>query len=233
MKAMLLRVGIDKGTDGALSPIFEDGSFEFIPISERKGSKENSARTYKTTIGRTGKPMSTYLPKAIEDRVIHYDPEFETFTYGDETPKRGYVLKLLPDDLLVFYAGLAPFENARYESGLYIVGYFTIKEVIDFNRLPPEEVENRRQVCARNAHIIANDTSNLVVATGVKSSSRLLDLAICISQVKRDKAGRPNLAVSNEMQSCLGIRGSIQRSIPPRFVTEEDHLRNLRHLLDL
>jgi hypothetical protein len=27
MKALLLRVGIDKGTDGALGPIFDDGSF--------------------------------------------------------------------------------------------------------------------------------------------------------------------------------------------------------------
>lgn len=34
MKAMLLRVGIDKGCGGVLAPIFEDGSFEYIPIPE-------------------------------------------------------------------------------------------------------------------------------------------------------------------------------------------------------
>jgi len=32
MKAMLLRVGIDKGTDGILAPIFNDRTFEYIPI---------------------------------------------------------------------------------------------------------------------------------------------------------------------------------------------------------
>lgn len=33
MKAMLLRVGIDTGYGAnALSPIFDDGSFEYIPI---------------------------------------------------------------------------------------------------------------------------------------------------------------------------------------------------------
>lgn len=34
MKAMLLRVGIDTGYGGTLGPIFEDGSFEFVPIPE-------------------------------------------------------------------------------------------------------------------------------------------------------------------------------------------------------
>lgn len=90
---MLLRIGIDKGTDGALSPIFEDGSFEYIPISEGD-PKLKEDRTYKNTIGRSGRPLSTYLPKVIENRTMHFDPEFETFTYGNPTLKRKYLLKL-------------------------------------------------------------------------------------------------------------------------------------------
>jgi hypothetical protein len=34
MKALLLRVGIDKGSGGIYGPIFDDGSFEFVPIPE-------------------------------------------------------------------------------------------------------------------------------------------------------------------------------------------------------
>lgn len=50
---MLLRVGIDKGAGGALSPIFEDGTFEFIPIPKRDIlSKET--RTYGNTVGKKG-----------------------------------------------------------------------------------------------------------------------------------------------------------------------------------
>lgn len=72
MKALLLRIGIDTGTDGTLAPIFDDGSFEYIPISERWPSKE--IRTYGNTIGRIGKPLSTYLPKSIANRLMHFDP---------------------------------------------------------------------------------------------------------------------------------------------------------------
>ena len=34
MKAILLRIGIDKGLGGALGPIFSNGFFEYIPIPE-------------------------------------------------------------------------------------------------------------------------------------------------------------------------------------------------------
>ena len=48
MKAMFLRIGIDKGTDGTLAPIFEDGSFEFIPISEYDENLINVGTEIKT-----------------------------------------------------------------------------------------------------------------------------------------------------------------------------------------
>lgn len=39
-KALLLRVGMDRGTGGALGPIFDDGSFEYTPIPEREPTRE-------------------------------------------------------------------------------------------------------------------------------------------------------------------------------------------------
>lgn len=42
----------------------------------------------------------------IKDRKMHFDPEFETFSYGDKGTKAKWLLKLDPGDLLVFYAGL-------------------------------------------------------------------------------------------------------------------------------
>ena len=45
MNALLLRVGIDKGCGGTLAPIFDDGSFEFVPIPESVSAP--GALTYK------------------------------------------------------------------------------------------------------------------------------------------------------------------------------------------
>jgi len=231
MKALLLRVGIDKGTDGALAPIFEDGSFEYIPISEDPDWKTTSTRTYSNTIGRTGKPISWYLPESIRNRLLHYDPEFTTFTYGDATPKREYLLRLKPNDMLVFYAGLSPFMNDKQQSGLYIIGNFFIKEIVDFDKLPPRRAKECRQVYGGNAHLMANRTDRLVIAVGQPKASGLLNRAILVSESKPDKKGRPNLVVSRRMESVLGIRGSIQRSIPPRFITGKTHTDNLRKLI--
>lgn len=230
MKAMLLRIGIDKGTDGTLGPIFEDGTFEYIPMSESFQSKEH--RTYRNTIGRWGRPLSTYLPQEIEDKIIHFDPEFETFTYGDPTIKRKYLLKLQKGDILVFYAGLTPFRNNKYKEALYLIGYFTIEDVVDFNQLSEHEMEKCYRLYSNNAHLKRIDyPEDLVIIVGSKIRSRLLDKAILISQTKFDKRGKPYHAVSKAMETSLRVSGSIQRSVPPRFITIRENLENLKHIL--
>ena len=233
MKAMFLRIGIDKGTDGTLAPIFEDGSFEFIPISEYDdNSKEN--RTYLNTIGRKGKPFSNYVPKPIWNYTMHFDPEFDTFTYGDPTSKRNFLLKLDKGDLLVFYAGLTPYKNSVYKTALYIIGYFLVDKIIDFNKLSKKEIETAFKEYSNNAHIKRKDDVNdLVIAVGDHKHSKLLDKAILISEAKLDKRGRPYQAVSNEMEKLLGISGSIQRSIPPRFIHESKYVDNLKIILKI
>ena len=233
MKAMLLRVGIDKGTDGALAPIFSNGSFEYIPISEAD-SKSKEVRTYGNTVGRSGKPLSTYLPQKIKNRKMHFDPEFETFSYGDPTSKRNYLLKLERGDSLVFYAGLIPFKNNKYKGGLYIIGYFTVDKIIDFNLLSKGEIENCKKLYSKNAHIKRSyNFKDLVLVLGDKNKSRLLEKAILISQKKLDKKMRPYQAVSYKFEKLLGISGSIQRSIPPRFIKNENNLTNLKKILNL
>jgi hypothetical protein len=172
MKAMLLRVGIDKGTDGALGPLFEDGSFEFIPISEGDAESKEE-RTYQNTLGKSGKSLSTYLPKRVENRTMHFDPEFVTFTYGDPTVKRKYLLKLEKKDLLIFYAGFTPFKNKKHKEALYLIGYFTVERVIDFNQLTKKEIGNFYRLYPNNAHLKRSyDTEDLVIVVGHKDKSK-------------------------------------------------------------
>jgi Nucleotide modification associated domain 3 len=232
MKALLLRVGIDKGSGGTYGPIFEDGSFEFVPIPETYRSC--TAATYGERIGRKGKPLSAYVPPALRHVPMHDDPEFDTCTYGDPSIKRRYLLELSKEDLLVFYAGLKPFnhDNQDYPEALYFVGYFTIDQVIDFNWLSASERAVYRQRYPYNAHIKRGYAfENLVIAVGSKDS-RLLTRALRISEKKPDKSARLALALSSEMEDMLGISGFIQRSIPPRFVTQERSVTQLAQLLD-
>lgn len=242
MKAMLLRVGIDKSSDGLLAPIFPDGSFEYIPLSENRDSSEN--RTYNDIIGRKGKLLSTYLPPEVAVRRVHMDPEFITFTYGDEGRKANYLKKLNPGDILAFYAGLTQFngdewdeyyEGDEYSEALYIIGYFTVRKVIDLSKLVEKEVIIRTilKKFPHNSHPKRHDTGEMVLVVGDPDKSKLLDRAILLSQKKPNKIGRRYHAVSPKMEELLGIEGSIQRSIPPRFITEEDKIKNLKNLLIL
>lgn len=234
IKAMLLRVGIDKSSDGVLAPIFSDGSFEYIPLSEKD---ENSIekRTFNDLIGCKGSPLSNYLPQKVALRKVHLDPEFNTFTYGDEGKKAAYLRKLNPGDLLVFYAGLKSYNYEENPEALYIIGYFTIIEIIDFknNQNDTYSIKTIRKQYSNNSHPKRSDTSDMVLVRGDPDKSKLLEKAIQISQKKLNKIGRKYHAVSPEMVELLGIEGSIQRSIPPRFILDENKLKNLSIVLDL
>lgn len=233
MKALLLRVGIDKGCGGALSPIFEDGSFEYIPIPE-SDSETHETRTYQNTLGIKNKPLADFLPFKICQSKIHFDPEFETFTYGDPSKsKRKSLLKLDKNDLLVFYVGLSPYQNNKYPNALYIIGYFVIKKVIDFSELSKEEISKFCNLYSNNSHIKCDNLKGLIIVEGDKYRSTLLDKAILISKPKQNKIGRPYHAVSPEMEKLLGIKGSIQRSIPPRMIRDQECMENLKKLLKM
>ena len=82
MQALLLRVGIDLGY-GALSPIFADNTYEYIPIyyKDKKENEKNEIRTYnnlksdykidifgnRSIIGK--KNLTQYLPKKLHNKL--------------------------------------------------------------------------------------------------------------------------------------------------------------------
>src|SRR6266508_437522 len=107
MNVVLLRVGIDTGCGGIHSPLFEDGTFEFVPIPDSRGLDE---RTYGNTRGRNDRVLTEDFPEKRQELMaaspMLVDPEFESFTYGDPTPPQRGLAKLQHGDLLVFYAGM-------------------------------------------------------------------------------------------------------------------------------
>jgi len=177
MKALLIHVGADqskkyKMTLGVNAPLFNDDTFEFIPILEfyyddtyflRKGGHniimQNGeeqegelptleTRTYSTMETRNksfGRCLSDYLPQEYDDVVVHFDPDFEHFTYGDSvnTQKGTQISKLKEGDYIFFVESLAPYVKEVYAGrnkdlikyyqqhnmAKFVIGYFKVQGV--------------------------------------------------------------------------------------------------------
>jgi hypothetical protein len=220
---ILLRVGIDSGAGGIQSPLFEDGTFEYLPIPDGWGLDD---RTYANQTGRHGRPFVEYFPERLRtkmaDQPVHFDPEFETFTYGDPgTNKRG-LLKLSEGDLLVFYAGLQRWEpEVGFVPGtehLAIIGYFDVAEATLAADRSGAELDER---FGQNAHVrnwdVLNDQRDRLVLVRGGAGSRLLERPLPISEIGADRNGTPLKVLSKEMQQVFGDFGghiAIQRSMP-------------------
>ncbi len=210
MQILLLRVGIDLGTGGVLGPIFPNRSFEYIPIPESKPSPR-SVR-YSDIIARSGGTLDRFVPPRHCGTAAHFYPEFETFTYGDPTKnKRGQLLRLRKDDLLVFYAGLRP-PGQINGSVLYLIGFFTVACVYDVSDTQPWPPSDLRRLWA-NAHFRRNaPDEGLVVVQGDRDGSRLLERAVQLSDNHQN--------ILPELYDILGLDGSIKRSGAGRWVPD-------------
>ncbi|MBS1515470.1 MAG: hypothetical protein JSS63_10575 [Bacteroidetes bacterium] len=240
MKALLLRVGIDSGY-GSLSPVFEDFSYEYIPIyyKNKKEPETKEKRTYFDikcfSKKAENKSISSYVPLQIQNKVIHLDPEFDTFTYGDPTMiKRLALLKLKENDLLVFYLGGVQINNqSQPEKGVYIFGYFTVRKIYDWNNLnTKEKKELTEKSLYNNAHLRSSKSQqNLVIVEGDHKKSKQLQHCIKISSINTKGKNPPYLA-SEKMKNLLNIRDSIVRSVP-LWIQDEPYISNLKKLLNI
>jgi len=224
MKVAMLRVGIDAGCGGIQGPLFQDGSFEYVPIPN---GTDIDPRTYEKLVGRHGRPLIDYFPYSLKSKMIyksaHVDPEFETFTYGDPTRPKAGLRKLEKGDMLIFYCGLEGWDF-RCDPGLYLMGYFEVKTAGLATDYSSDEIE---RIFGKNFHVrhksrFDNEKYQLVLVKG-SSSSRLLNKAVLISTMGKDKRGRPLKILSPEMREIFGdFKGklSFQRS-PPRWVNPE------------
>ncbi len=227
MQVVLLRVGIDTGSGGIHGPLFSDGSFEYIPIPDNFRGKGVDTRTYGNIRGREGRTLVDYFPEARRERFseqsVHFDPEFETFTYGDPTPPKASLRRLTEGSLLVFYAGLKGW-GFDCAAALYIIGYFEVAQAAFATSFSQADLAGmfRNNFHVMHGEIFEDQKDRLLLVKG-NAKSRLLNKAVRISAVGTDRNGRPLHKLAQEMQEVFGdFHGntSIQRS-PPRWVAPE------------
>lgn len=234
MNVVLLRVGIDTGSGGIHGPLFQDGSFEYIPIPDDYGKSEN---TYGNTLGRSGKKLIDFFPpnwqRKMADRPIHFDPEFVTFTYGDPTRLKSGLRYLQSGDMLVFYCGL---EGWGFSSvpALYLLGYFDVLTAGKASEFSPNEIE---ELFSGNFHVknpVDGQKDALILVKG-SEKSRLFEKAVCISSIRKDSKGRSLKVLSLEMQQIFGDfdgKISLQRS-PPRTVNSKYSIKAAEYVRSL
>jgi hypothetical protein len=142
MKIAMLRVGVDSGCGRMQGPLFQKGDFEFIPIPD---DRMLDARTYGNTKGRSGRPLADFFSPGrrlkMENLPIHFDPEFQTFTYGDPNHPKRKLGTLNKGDLLVFYAGLEGFDFVS-QPALYLIGYFEVEMAGMASSFTPSQISN-------------------------------------------------------------------------------------------
>jgi hypothetical protein len=229
MKAVLLRIGIDTGSGGIHGPLFKDGSFDYVPIPDRMDGKGVDERRYGNTVGRFGRELVQYFPKSKQDRIkdcpIHFDPEFESFTYGDTKRPKARLRNLEPGDFLIFYCGLQGFD---YESDphLYLMGYFEVEAAGRAEEFSEDELFTLfgKNFHVKHPQVFERQREILVLVKG-SESSRMLKKAVKISAYGQDKVGKRLKILSPEMQKMFGNFGgkvSIQRC-PPRWI-EASHI---------
>jgi len=184
-----------------LAPGFEDGSFEYVPIPESKAVSMNRGVTYGGIPARSGGTLQRWVKK---DGLAHYDPEFESFTYGEpNNPKRSQLLRLQSGDYLVFYAG---FQGSAISAGTcFVIGYFcveTVHEVRHEGAWPPTYLTHLH----RNAHFRRSTPEpSLVVVEGQQSRSRLLGKLKPFSDASQ--------MVLPDVEDRIGFGGSVKRAI--------------------
>ena len=240
MQVVLLRVGVDTGSGGIHGPLFRDGSFEYVPIWDKHNRFGVNKQTYGNTEGcKYHRKLLDYFPERLRGKRsntrIHYDPEFETFTYGDPTRPKSGLKKLRKGDLLVFYGGLEGWDF-RCDPALYIIGYFEVEKAGLPKDFSPSEFRKDfgKNFHVRHKPVLEHQKDRLVLVKG-SERSRLLRKAKRISVLKPDKSGRPIHVLSPKMQKIFGdFNGhiSIHRSPPrralPSFVARAaDFVRSL------
>ena len=204
--------------------IFPNGKYIFIP--QVSNDQRAPGPTYRDL------NLDDYVHPSYYGLKVHYDPEFETFTYGEymgkADPYTKNLLRLKPNDYLFFITSLqfspGPYRRewwVKLEWAYYIIGYFEIEEIFNHKDISVAVVQHKLR---NNAHIIAGDKRpDLVIWKGSERSAKL-EYAVPIS----DKNIPTSLA-------CEIFKVDLRKKIRPRwwqtYLINENRLEKLWRLI--
>ncbi|WP_172824933.1 hypothetical protein [Halorientalis sp. IM1011] len=187
MKSVAINVAANSSHTGGRGPIYEDGTFRYIPIPE--GNEAVMEPTYQDL------NLDPIRPESTKDTVAHLDPEFPElgysnhYTYGDRhQPKTARIAELEEGDILFFYATLdyvgeeSPSQEwINDDWGAYIIGHF----VLEHDPISKEEYhslpKNVKEQFETNAHVRRDEFDAKYLVLGNPDDSRLYKTPLPLS----------------------------------------------------
>lgn len=221
-RVFLVNVGVNARHGGARSPVFGDGTFEWVPIPEAERYSGAHSVRY-SELPRTTGPGSVaeFLPRGWAARAAHADPDFVHGTYGDECQRNARARSLRgaqPGDWLFFLSRLVPWAGGAWvgEPVFALVGALRVERALHEIRSPPADPSGR---LAKNAHCrrarnnpAAWDGFSIFVGgadTGRFQEACVLDKAFAV-EVLRDAQERPFVWTAH--RTPLQVIGSYTRT---------------------
>ena len=231
-----------------LSPLFDDGAFEFITIPEEPLAAGPHSVRYRDLRSHfhPKESLARWVPDRLLDMATHFDPEFGTNTYGDncERSPRAFGLKdVRPDDLIFFLVRLARWSGGRFtgESGFFLIGFIEVESIFRALAHPAGATPPARY--AANAHVrrAMNDSQywdGFWVFAGSERSTRFpravpVDRAFA-DRVLRTATGQPYAWSPNrsELQVIGSYTRACRRIIDPRAPTSAARTAALKQAVE-
>ena len=220
VKLYVANVGVNTASRGRRSPVFPDGTFEFVPIKESSVYAVEGVPTYDdipVVSGRTAS-LAAYVPAKVAGYAVHNDPEFTTYTYGDILSSRASNLrKIEPGDELWFLARLWDHDGERWfgTSDFYFVGRLSVEHnvLIPADTLVDDIPPHLQERIRNNAHY------NRLALAGSRGAFRVI-----IGDGERSARFRRAIKVTPEVVALL--YAAKYDSKRDRFLREGQVLRN-------
>jgi len=152
MTVALVGVGADTTNADPVAPLYEDGTFEFIPAPAPGGrSGTSEPRTFgNARLRHRDGTMADYLDHItpmgsdgpeieglqLEKWPLHYNPNLVSLTYGEHGDRGEYadvLRELEAGDAVAFYSVLEPEGGGGKHR--YLVAHFGVEAVLDFQAL--------------------------------------------------------------------------------------------------
>lgn len=161
---VIINVGANTSHHGLVSPLWENGDFCIMPIPE-EGMVPNPSKDLFPScrnLPSFADFVKPYIAFCVHEKyltkTVHEDPEFETFTYGDNPDgiakgKAANLKHLSNGDLLFFFAGLTAIRGRELigDYRFYFIAFFELSSILPkVTAMPTQE---QLSLFGRNAHI--------------------------------------------------------------------------------